>query len=194
MSLQSEKTALRARLLSHRKAASADERAERDERLCEILLSSPLVKEASCVYLYAAVRGEIDLSPLANALSRLGVPLAYPITERGGVMHFRLATPAELVAGGYGIPEPRKNAPEPPLNERSVCLVPALAYDESGSRIGYGGGYYDRFLRGFPGISIGIADRPAPDLLPREAHDEGVDYLLTLRGIQKIPSQRKETK
>jgi 5-formyltetrahydrofolate cyclo-ligase len=186
MTQREEKAAQRSRLLSLRAALSPSERAERDKTLCEILLSSPLLWRASCVALYAAVRGEIDLAPVAKALAEKGIPLAYPITERGGVMHFRLAAPSELVPGRYAIPEPKGDAPEARLDGHAVCLVPAVGYDRDGYRVGYGGGYYDRFLAGFSGISIGITDKPLDFLLPREAHDRAVDYLLTVNGMQKL--------
>lgn len=189
MTEQEKKSRLRARLLAERTALSEDVRRERDRALCEILLTSPLISRASCIYLYAAVRGEIDLSPLASELSRRGVLLAYPITERGGAMHFRLAEPSKLVPGRFGIPEPSRAAPEPTPDANAVCLVPALAYGADGYRIGYGGGYYDRFLMGFRGISIGIADRISRFPIPHEAHDLAVSYLLTLDGIRKIPER-----
>ena len=182
-----KKAQLRLRALAARAALTDGQRAERDERLCEILKASPLISGASCVYLYAAVRGEIDLSPLARELARRGVPLAYPITERAGVMHFRLAEPRELIPGRFGIPEPSAACPVPTPDSRSVCLGPALAYDEDGYRIGYGGGYYDRFLVGFCGISIGIADKISEKPIPHETHDLAVNYLLCEDGIRKIP-------
>ena len=186
MTPSEEKAAVRARLLAARTALTEADRTKRDEALCDILAASPLLSHASCVLLYAAVRGEIDLSRVAEELSKAGIPLAYPITERGGVMHFRISTPSELVPGRYGIPEPPASAPPAPLDGHAVCLVPAVGFDRDGYRVGYGGGYYDRFLAGFSGISIGIADKPLDFPLPREEHDLSVDYLLTLDGIQKL--------
>lgn len=178
-----DKASLRRELLAARHAISELERAERDEMLCDILLSSPLLSSPRCVLLYAAVRGEIDLSRLATALEARGIPTAYPITERGGVMHFHLCRHAELTAGRYDIPEPPHYAPLAPLGDGTLCLVPGLAYDADGYRIGYGGGYYDRFLQGFSGISIGIADQIATFPLPRDIYDRRVDYLLSRDGI-----------
>lgn len=186
MNATAEKAELRRRLLEARVALSEDERAERDSVLSDILLSSPLFDGVSTVYLYAAVRGEIDLSAVAERLDSGNIALAYPITERAGVMHFHLSRPRELIPGRYGIPEPPPTAPEAISDPRSICLVPALAYDEYGYRIGYGGGYYDRFLMGFEGISIGIAENLSDFEIPHEAHDRAVDYLLTRSGLRKV--------
>ena len=183
LTANAEKAHLRATLLDARMALSTAERAERDASLCDILSASPLLLEADTVFLYAAVRGEIDLTALAETLSKRGVALAYPRTERGGVMQFHRVPTCRLVTGRYGIPEPRESEPIARHTGRSVCLVPALAYDRYGYRLGYGGGYYDRFLKGFSGISIGIADTPVDFSIPREAHDLAVDYLVGRDGI-----------
>ena len=182
----SDKVSLRRELLAARHALSDLERAERDEMLCDILLSSPLLSSPRCVLLYAAVRGEIDLARLATALEARGIPTAYPITERGGVMHFHVCRRAELTPGRYDIPEPPHDAPLAPLGDGTLCLVPGLAYDADGYRIGYGGGYYDRFLAHFPGISIGICEKPVDFPLPRDTYDRKVDYLLTVDSLLPI--------
>ena len=184
--LKDEKTALRRPLLAARAALSPAEREERDRWVCRSLLESDIFDSAPLVLLYAAVRGEIDLSPVAEALTERGVALAYPITERGGIMHFRIAKPSELIPGGYGIPEPPPTAPLAVPDGRTVCLVPALAFDAEGYRIGYGGGYYDRFLRGFSGVTVGIADRISQTPLPRDIYDLPVGRIADRTGIHQV--------
>ncbi len=156
------------------------------EQISRRLIGSPLLEGADAVLLYVAVRGEIDLSPLAEELASRGTPLAYPRTERGGVMTFHIKDPAApLTVGRYGIPEPPAHAPAPHITPRTVCLVPALAYDEYGYRIGYGGGYYDRFLKEFCGISIGIAEAvPNGIAIPRDPFDLPVMYLADPHGVR----------
>jgi peptidoglycan/LPS O-acetylase OafA/YrhL len=76
MTPSEEKAAVRARLIAARTALTEADRTKRDEALCDILAASPLLSHASCVLLYAAVRGEIDLAPVAKALAEKGIPLA----------------------------------------------------------------------------------------------------------------------
>ena len=184
--MTSDKAALRRRFLDERKRMTGDKRDARDKTLCDILSSSPMFFGASVVALYSAVRGEIDLLRFASMLDRQGIPLAYPKTEAGGVMHFLLSRPSELTLGRYAIPEPKADAVAAVFDERSICLVPALAFDEGGYRLGYGGGYYDRFLAHFPGISIGICEKPVDFPLPRDTYDRKVNYLLTVDSLLPI--------
>ena len=184
--LSEEKAALRRSLLDRRAALPTEERQKTEGRICEILKTAPAILEADLVLLYAAVRGELDLAPLADALLSRGTPIAYPRSERGGVMHFHtVGARSELVPGLYGIPEPPADAPEATVSPRTVCIVPALAYDRDGYRLGYGGGYYDRFMAGFCGKTIGVAPEYAIfDKLPRGEHDLAAFAVATERGIQ----------
>ena len=71
-------------------------------------------------------------------------------------------------------------------------LLPGLAFDETGTRLGYGGGFYDRLLQGWDILSIGVTSRAAllpRSALPREAHDQSVGYVVTEQGVQEIESQ-----
>ncbi len=184
--LSADKAALRRALLDKRAALSQAERQKIEGRITENLIAAPEIAGADLVLLYAAVRGELDLSPLADALLARGVAVAYPRSERGGVMHFHtVSSRAELAEGLYGIPEPPEGAPTAAPSARSVCIVPALAYDRDGYRLGYGGGYYDRFLGGFCGRAIGVApDCAILDELPRGEYDLAVHAVATERGIQ----------
>lgn len=190
--LNADKAALRRALLDKRAALPKEKRRKIEGRICEMLETAPEILGADLVLLYAAVRGELDLSCLADALVSRGIGVAYPRCERGGVMYFHtVCSQRELVPGLYGIPEPPESAPTARVSERTVCIVPALAYDKSGYRLGYGGGYYDRFLRGFCGKAIGIAPEYAIfDTLPRGEYDLAVSAVATERGIHILDEQR----
>ena len=97
---------------------------------------------------------------------------------------------SELTTGNYGIPEPPAENPCY-SGESALCVVPALSYDRLGHRIGYGGGYYDRFLSTFTGESCGFVYREllAP-ALPREPHDMAVSYIITEKEV--LRAERKE--
>ena len=90
----------------------------------------------------------------------------------------------ELVRGHYGIMEPDTNRCAPAGEEFSLCLVPGVGFDLSGHRLGYGKGYYDRFLKGFSGCAAGLAYSCClcPEL-PAEDHDRTVPLLVCERGI-----------
>ncbi|MBQ7377309.1 MAG: 5-formyltetrahydrofolate cyclo-ligase [Clostridia bacterium] len=174
------KEELRRHYLSLRKAQSDAERAEKSAAVCRRLLSHPLLIRAPLILGYAAVRGELDLS---SFYEQICVPIAFPRTQDHGIMEFAVMLPSELVRGRFGIPEP--SGERPALSEfpaGTVCLVPALVYDADGYRLGYGGGYYDRFLASFRGVTVGIADAIA-ERLPRGEYDLPVSMICSDLGV-----------
>lgn len=130
---------------------------------------------------YAAVRGEVDPFPLMAALANQGHALCLPQTK-GDQLVFRAWRPGDpLVIGRYNIPEPDSKARE---RRPNLVLVPLLAFDRHGYRLGYGGGYYDRYLAEHRAKSalraIGIAFvGQEVDELPREATDQRLDAVVT---------------
>ena len=128
--------------------------------------------------------GEIDLRPLLTALAAQGHPVLLPRTlRRGEPLEFRLWTPgAPLEAGSFGTLHPQGGLPAPPPD---VILVPLLAFDRRGGRLGYGAGFYDRTLRLYPrAAAIGFAFAAQEvDAVPMEAHDVRLPAIATERGI-----------
>jgi len=88
-----------------------------------------------------------------------------------------------LAAGSFGILEPLAHTP-PAMAKADIILVPGLAFDRSGQRLGRGGGYYDRLLEGFEGLRVGVCfEELVRERIPVESHDEGVDFLATPGGV-----------
>jgi len=106
-----------------------------------------------------------------------------PRVSGGGLeLHF-VTGPGELVAGSFGIREPVAEAPGAACRA-DVILVPGLAFDSLGGRLGRGGGYYDKLLEGFEGVRVGVCHEVVVfPRIPMEAHDAGVDFLATPAGI-----------
>jgi len=138
------------------------------------------------------MRCEADPRPLMTALSALGHPLALPCVEKcAAPLLFRCWKEGDLLGrGAYGTSEPLPSAaPVIP----AVLLVPLLAFDAEGYRLGYGGGYYDRTLAALrstqPVTAIGIAyagqEIPA---VPHEAHDLRLDAILCETGLKYFPA------
>ena len=128
--------------------------------------------------------GEIDLRPLLAMLAARGHAVLLPRTlRRGEPLEFRLWTPgAPLEAGSFGTLHPQGGLPAPPPD---VILVPLLAFDRRGGRLGYGAGFYDRTLRLYPrAAAIGCAFAAQEvDAVPMEAHDVRLPAVATERGI-----------
>lgn len=147
--------------------------------ICQRLLEHPWFHQAKNILGYSAIPPEIDLSPVLKAALFMGKNLLLPRCEMDGAMTARIVGDlSELQIGSYGILEPKPEAEIFPLEEINLILVPGLAFDEKGRRIGRGKGYYDRFLKGCRGKTIGIC-RCLVSEVPVEEHDKTMDAVLT---------------
>lgn len=183
--VQTDKKRLRTKILDRRRAIPEEEKRQLDEALCEALLRLPEFETCRLLLCYYPVRGEIDLLPLARHAWALGKQVAFPVshTEDCTLTFHKVGSLDELVAGAYGIPEPRESVPHATDFTDALCLVPALSFDRDGYRLGYGKGYYDRFLSEFHGRSVGLVySRFLRDRLPRNETDHAVDRILTEKG------------
>lgn len=152
------------------------------------LLGDFVFMKGAIVAGYAAVRGEADPFPLMAALANQGHALCLPQT-RGGDLVFRAWKPGDpLVVGRFNIPEPDDKARE---RRPDLVLVPLLAFDASGQRLGYGAGYYDRYLRAarskrtISAIGIAYAGQELTEL-PHEESDEVLDAVVTEAGVRRF--------
>jgi 5-formyltetrahydrofolate cyclo-ligase len=139
---------------------------------------------------YIALAGEADPSILMARLSARGATLALPrVVAKGAPLAYHsYETGAELAPGAYGILEPRPSAPSA---DPQIILVPLLAFDATGHRLGYGGGYYDRTLSALrarhPVMAVGVAYAGQEvEKLPRDAFDEPLDMLVTEQGLRRF--------
>ena len=138
---------------------------------------------------YWPMRDEIDVSPLMDRLSGMGVDCALPaVTGKGLPLVFRRwRSGDELKSGPFGTSEPPLDAP---AIVPTLVLAPLLAFDRSGGRLGYGGGFYDRSLavlrQGGPVKAVGVAfDAQEIDQAPMTASDQRLDWVVTqIRVIQ----------
>ena len=179
-----EKDALRRKLLARRNRLP--DREERDRKWQERLFSLPHYRESPALLLYLSVESEPDTWPvLENALKQGKAVYAPCCLDREGRMAFyRVFSRGCLAPGPFGIWEPDPARCPPWKGEAALCLVPGLAFDRKGFRLGYGKGYYDRFLADFRGASVGLCYGPLllPDL-PRGPYDRPVDVVLADTGI-----------
>ncbi len=188
MSLKEQKTALRAVYKEKREALPPSLRSERDALICRVIERSASYRYAGVLLAYAPIGAEIDIMPLICSALEGGKRVCLPRTLGQGVMTFHyISSPSELVNGRFGIREPREDAPLFQGAPSSLILVPGIVFDESGRRIGYGGGYYDRFLRKHEVGALGVVYRDfiLPSL-PFGRYDRCVSALATDRGILPI--------
>lgn len=143
MSLKKEQ---RRFLLARRKALSEQYRKEASERICRHVAKSDAWQKADTVFAYCPVGEEVDLTALWECALGQGRRIAFPRCVNGEMVFLQVQSLSELVPDAYGIPAPKAFAQEVLPTLDTLCIVPALSVDEKGYRMGYGGGYYDRFL------------------------------------------------
>ena len=159
------------------------------ELLCNGIEALKEYKDADVILLYFPTRSEPDISPLADIARRDGKKIAFPISiTKDCTLDFRfISSPDELEIGAYGIREPRADAERATLSDRTLCIVPALAVDTDGYRLGYGKGYYDRFLSTFEGNAVvAIHSSLVCERLPRNDTDIPIKTIITETGAIRL--------
>jgi 5-formyltetrahydrofolate cyclo-ligase len=181
--VRAKKDELRARLRAERAALALAEVRAASAAVCRHLDELAALGRAQHVAVYAARSGEIDPAQAAERLRARGVAVAYP-RDDGERLTFHAARASELELGSFGIPAPLAGAPEVELDACDVVLVPGVAFDRAGHRLGQGGGFYDRALSAAPrALRVGLAHAfQVIDGLPCSERDEPVDVIVTPDG------------
>lgn len=186
-----EKSSLRKAMRTLLGGVTAQQIAEASEQICQHLRqSNELLGEVDTVTTFSARMDEIDLSALHQFLPEK--KLLYPLCHRGGILTFHhVPHPAELIPGMLGILEPLpEQHPEVSVENIDLFLCPGLAFGIDGSRLGHGGGFYDRALarKKTTARAVGIGlELQILDSVPCDDHDIKVDHLITKHGINKVP-------
>lgn len=185
MALTMSKAAARAEARTRRKAAYADNAAAAAEAVRDNFLAAIEVPSRAVIAGYGAFKDEIDPGPILRNFCARGHVCALPAVEQAGApLRFRRWRPEDALGhGSLGEPAP---SPELPLVEPDLLLVPLLAFDRAGYRLGYGGGYYDRTLaklraeRQIIAVGLAFAAQEVP-AVPHEPHDQRLDWVVTER-------------
>jgi 5-formyltetrahydrofolate cyclo-ligase len=182
------KRALREHVLARRDRLPAAARRAHSARVFDHLMTLPELKTATSVMCFVSFGSEVDTTPLVRWCLEQGKRVALPrIVGRRHMEAFWVTDPAaDLESGSYGIREPRSGLPQASPEAIDLIVVPGSAFDRSGDRMGYGGGFYDTFLPrlhpGTPRVAVAF-DLQLVDDVPEEAHDLSVDVLVTERGV-----------
>lgn len=185
MSLRSDKHALRRRILALRDALDADTLRQRSAAVRERLCALEVYRAAKTVHLFMPFGSEPDTRLILEDLWARKVRAVLPrVAPDRRLDHLAVTGWDELEPGAYGIGEPVAGCPAVDPAEVELICVPGVAFDRRGGRLGYGGGYYDRFLEACPAprVALAFALQIVPEV-PREDHDLLVDTIVTDRGV-----------
>lgn len=163
---------------------------EKDKLINKYLLNFELFDKCNQVLFYAALDDEVnlDLSVKKSLEKEKKVALPVCIDNRGKMQYYYIRSFDDIEVGAFGVREPKVDFCKPLDSfSNAICIVPAIAFDKSGYRLGYGKGYYDRFLSKFNGISIGVSyDECIVQNICADSFDIPVDYIITQSGVLSI--------
>lgn len=183
--LRDAKVTLRRRMLGLRDALPADAHARAAAAIAARIAVLPSFTRARVLLLTLAFRSEWDTTPLVLAALAAGRTVAVPRVDpfaRMLALHAIADVERDIEVGYQGIPEPRAHCPPVAPTAIDWVLVPGVAFDAAGRRLGYGGGYYDRLLPLLPAEAARVAgafDLQIVDLVPAAPHDLRVDTIVT---------------
>lgn len=189
------KATLRRRILARRDALDPAARAERSAAIVARLASMAAFQRARSVLAYASFGSEPDTWPFLRAVLAEGRTLLLPRVDRGArrlVLHRVVDLTRDLAPGTWGIPEPLPGrCPALAVPAADVVLVPGVAFDRTGGRLGYGGGYYDRLLAAWPGprppLIAPAFELQLVDAVPLGPGDHRVDRVVTETRVYPEP-------
>ncbi len=182
------KQQIRREIETQRKALDAQWLETASARVVETLLSMDVFQSAETVALYMAIAGEVNLDSLFQKCRELGKRTCIPVFNTKEKLYemAEITLETECFTGHYGIREPLSPALFP-MGNIDLVVVPGVAFDRKGNRLGRGGGYYDRLLEGFSGASSAVAfDFQVLPAIPLEQHDKPVDVLVTETEIMSV--------
>ncbi|HSA59434.1 MAG TPA: 5-formyltetrahydrofolate cyclo-ligase [bacterium] len=188
-SIQESKEDLRRRMKGLRESLKAHETLARSLEVGRRLFESSLLDRLTSVALYASVRGEVSTEWIFGQLQKRGCRTFFPRVTGERIEFVPVPDWGRLVPDRWEIPAPLEGE-SVSLEEVEAVLVPGVAFDEQGNRLGFGKGYYDRCLSGFQGRKIGLAyDFQVVPEIPRMETDLVCHWIVTetrtIRGIAK---------
>lgn len=182
------KRELREKYSAMRDEIAPEKREEFDRKIYDRLIASITYRHSNEILLYASMGSEIDTWRIMESALKAGKKVAFPLCFPDNTMkYYYVESKDDLEEGSFGILEPKKGLTEYVPTTLSLCVVPAIVFDKEGYRIGYGKGFYDRFLSKFPGVKVGLVySSMIVPKVPRGRYDKHVDIVISERGVNAV--------
>lgn len=180
-SIDQEKAQLRQAMLARRAALGQPARVQANQLICQSLIALPEYQKADTIFSYVSVSDEPDTIALIEASWLQGKRVCVPRCLALGVMQaFAISSWEDLQQGRYDIPEPVDGCTEVLPEAIDLIIVPCVCCSQDGFRLGYGGGFYDRWLQqaAAPAVLLCYSELVVP-AVPLEPHDQRIDILIS---------------
>lgn len=192
------KQQLRASSKEYRRSLRLSEKARKDEAIFKQVAALPEYQKAKLLLTYISTPIEVATFRLLEDALRKGKAVAAPRCVPGKIAmdFYRITSMRDLESASFSVLEPKTECcPRLTRFPEAVCILPGLAFDRAGFRLGYGKGYYDRFLSRYHGVTIGICyDACVHDELPRGRFDRRADILVTESGVLRLKKEKLPVK
>lgn len=192
MGVREDKKELREKYKDVRANLTKEQKAELDEKVCHSFVNSLSYKHSKSIIIYVSREDEVGTFAIIHKAfednKRVAVPLCVPKTF--ALEFYEIKSLSDLENGHYNILEPNKNkcVKSDPFTF-DICVVPGVCFDFEGYRIGFGKGYYDRFLENFKGIKAGLSySFLMQKRLPRGRFDKNIEIIATEKGVRRLAS------
>ena len=179
------KNRIRNRYKEFRRSISETEVREKSRLAAQVFLNSDLYKNSKIIMLYMPLKNETDTGEIIKQAFADGKRLAFPVTERenGEITPYFAESDTAFKKGNFSVFEPC-NTQEADPEKIDVVIVPGIAFDKSGNRIGFGKGCYDKFLKGTKAVRIGYCyEAQLCEEILTDSLDERMDWIITEKGL-----------
>jgi 5-formyltetrahydrofolate cyclo-ligase len=186
------KNEIRKELITKRENVEREIIVKNSQLIEEFLFDIPEFKSSTTILFYASFRNEVDTKRMIEKSIALGKRILVPIClpETRDLILSELKSLKELVPGHYGVKEPESQFVRPVSKEEvEVVIVPGVAFDKKGYRLGYGAGYYDRLIErlSLGCTTIGLAfEMQILNIVPAQQHDMKVDIIITEERVMRV--------
>ncbi len=183
------KAGLRRKMLERRNALSVEEYIQRSLDIEQRLISTEAYSHAEVLALYYSIHNEVDTRELIELSLGTGKKVLLPAVYKGSLLFRELKDTSHLHKGKFGIPEPPADNTAFAPDSADLIVLPGVAFDEKGNRVGYGKGYYDRSLHHLEGQGrlVGICfDFQLIEKIAGEPHDVKVDMVITEKRVVNV--------
>lgn len=161
-----------------------ENREEKEKKILENLKNLEIYKNSKSIFIFVSYRTEVNTKEIINMILEDGKKVYVPVVKGDEMIAVEIKSLDNLKPNKMGILEPEDGEPETNID---LTLAPGLAFDKDGYRLGYGGGYYDKFFEKVNTIKMGIgySDQKVEEV-PHEEYDKKLDYLITDEGLVKF--------
>lgn len=176
-------------MLDRRKALGLLQLQQASQQAQANLLQLEEFARANCIALYAPLHQELETALLFESARQAGKKVLYPAVCGTELQFRQVQDPAELIFGTFGISEPCRSCPDHGIADLDLMVIPGVAFDLRGHRIGFGKGYYDRCLAEGRGKTLLVGfchDFQLVEEVPAEGHDIRMDLLVTESRVIRV--------